>query len=92
MVPPFKKEETLAVRLDKNEIDLLRSGLAEWGGPAHATDDLAVAMGFEDAADLYTQVHRLEEVLSDSKALTAVDWKRALVATEVAFVSNNSSR
>ncbi len=41
-------------------------------------------MGFEDAADLYTQVHRLEEVLSDSKALPAVDWKRALVATEVA--------
>ena len=46
----------------------------------------------KDAADLYTQVHRLEEVLSDSKALHAVDWKRALVATEIAFVSNNSSR
>ena len=46
----------------------------------------------KDAADLYTQVHRLEEVLSDSKALPAVDWKRALVATEIAFVSNNSSR
>ena len=30
MVPPFKKEETLAMRLDKDEIDLLRSGLAEW--------------------------------------------------------------
>jgi len=88
MVPPFKKVETLAVQLGKDEIDLLRSGLAEWGGPAHATDELAVAMGFEDVADLYTQVHRLEEAVSESKPLTAADWKRALVATEVAFVSN----
>ena len=52
------------MQLGKDEIDLLRSGLAEWGGPAHAKDELAVAMGFEDVADLYTQVHRLQEAVS----------------------------
>ncbi len=35
MVPPFKKEETLAVRLDKDEIDLLRSGPSGWTGSRH---------------------------------------------------------
>ena len=77
----------IAVHLSEDEIDLLRSGLGEWGGPAHATDELAVAMGFKGVDDLHVQARRLRAALAGSIPLTVVDWTRALAATEVAFAS-----
>jgi hypothetical protein len=78
----------IAIQLDQQEIELLRSGLAEWGGPANATPELAVAMGFAGVEDLEVQARRLREALKDSIPLVAADWTRVLAATEVAFASN----
>jgi hypothetical protein len=78
----------IAIQLDQQEIELLRSGLAEWGGPANATPELAVAMGFAGVEDLEVQARRLREALKDSIPLSAADWTRVLAATEVAFASN----
>ncbi|WP_374539553.1 hypothetical protein, partial [Micromonospora aurantiaca (nom. illeg.)] len=45
--------DVVTVDLTSDQRFLLRRGLAEWGGPAHSTDELARVMGFQDRADLY---------------------------------------
>lgn len=52
-------QEAVDVPLSDEERRLLRAGLAEWGGPAHCTDEFAVAMGFRDVEDLLSQRDRL---------------------------------
>ncbi|MFJ2951492.1 hypothetical protein ACIO8H_28220 [Streptomyces sp. NPDC087226] len=74
--------------LTDGEIKLLRRALAEWGGPAHCSDHLAVGMGFADQHDLLDQCDRLRNALADDAPLTQVDWARVLVATEIVFVSD----
>ncbi|WP_331721612.1 MULTISPECIES: hypothetical protein [unclassified Streptomyces] len=74
--------------LTDGEIKLLRRALAEWGGPAHCSDHLAVGMGFADQHDLLDQCDRLRNALADDAPLTQVDWARVLLATEIVFVSD----
>jgi len=74
--------------LADDEIKLLRRALAEWGGPAHCSDQLAVGMGFADERDLLDQCRRLRLALTDDLPLAQVDWARALLAAEIVFVSD----
>jgi hypothetical protein len=45
-------------------------------------------MGFADARDLLDQCRRLRAALGNDVPLTAVDWARVLLATEIVFVSD----
>ena len=74
--------------LTGDESELLRRALGEWGGPAHASPEMAVAMGFADVADLLVQVRRLRGAFKDDQPIDPVDWARALLATEIVFVSD----
>ncbi|GHH86307.1 hypothetical protein GCM10018793_57670 [Streptomyces sulfonofaciens] len=74
--------------LADDQIKLLRRALAEWGGPAHCSDQLAVGMGFADKRDMLDQCRRLRLALTDDLPLAQVDWARALLAAEIVFVSD----
>ena len=58
------------------------------GYPARPTKELAVALGFADVLDFYRVTRRLEEVLRERTDLSSREAVRALVATEIAFVSD----
>jgi len=45
-------------------------------------------MGFTSTADLHNEGRRLREALRNSQPLTKDDWRRSLVATEIAFASD----
>lgn len=78
----------VSVELTDDERGLLLCGLLQWCGPARTTDELALAMGFRDTANLFSEVRRLRSALDARAALTVQDWERVLVATEVAFASD----
>ncbi|WP_091100448.1 hypothetical protein [Micromonospora citrea] len=81
--------DVVAVDLTSDERFLLRRGLAEWGGPAHATDDLARAMGFQDQADLHHgEGRRLIAALDRREPLTGSQWRKLLLSTEIVFASD----
>ncbi len=67
---------------------MLWAGLIEWGGPARCTNEMAVAIGFRDVADLLDTGYRIADQIKACRALTQLDWVRALLATEVAFASD----
>lgn len=74
--------------LEPDEIGLLVRGLLEWGGPAHANDDLARAMGFAGAEDFERRRGSLRSALQDDSPITSADWARILLATEIVFASD----
>ena len=82
-------EEPISVEPTERGRALLVRGLTEWGGPAQASPQLAVAMGFTGVEDL---VHgdgvRIQEALRHHRPLSRTDWNRALLATEIAFASD----
>ena len=80
--------ESIHLDLTDHERAILRSGLVEWGGPARVTQELAVAMGFKDQDDLFRDGDRLVEALESREPMTPRDWARAILATEIVFVSN----
>ena len=80
--------EPIAIELTADERRLLSAGLIEWSGPARCTDSFARAMGFADVEDLFLQSKRLVPALRDGQPLSRRDWTRALLATEVVFVSD----
>ncbi|MFC4049394.1 hypothetical protein ACFOY4_06850 [Actinomadura syzygii] len=71
-----------------DEVGLLRRALLEWGGPAHCSDELAVGMGFDGVDDLLDQCHRIRGALERDEPMSSLDWARALLATEIVFVSD----
>jgi hypothetical protein len=81
-------EQLVSVDLTESERDLLTRGLLEWIGPARPTEELAVALGFRGIADLLGDTQRLRAALKDEQPLSALDWARALAATEIAFASD----
>jgi hypothetical protein len=76
------------LQLSVIEIDLLRVGLLQWGGPANATNELAVAMGFGDSTSMVQDCMQMRRSLELYGALTPRDWTRALLALELAFASD----
>lgn len=80
--------EPVQLDLTDDERAVLRAGLAEWGGPARVTQELAVAMGFRDQADLFLEGDQIKGALEDREPLTPLDWARTVLATEIVFASN----
>ncbi|GAA3203952.1 hypothetical protein ACFO1B_42665 [Dactylosporangium siamense] len=76
------------LQLSAIEIDLLRAGLLQWGGPANAPNEFAVAMGFSDATSMVSDCMQIRRSLGVDGALTPRDWTRALLALELAFASD----
>jgi hypothetical protein len=81
-------DELIEFALDDSERRLLRWGLADWGGPARCTEEMAVAMGFRSIDDLFMEGDRLSATLERAEAMTRFDWCRVLLATEIVFASN----
>lgn len=67
------------VVLDEDERGFLRAALLDWGGPARPTDELAVAMGFTDAASLSSEAWVLWQRIEADESLTPGEWKRVLL-------------
>lgn len=67
---------------------VLRAGLLDWGGPAAPTDALAVAKGFKDAVRLREETRALWQKIEQAGSLTAGDWRRAMLAVEIVFISD----
>lgn len=80
--------DAVHVSLTTEERRFLLRGLGEWGGPARCTDQLAIGMGFEGLDQFDDAVERLREALKAGEPLSLEDWRRVLLATEVAFVSD----
>jgi len=80
--------ERIELTLTDREVEVLRCGLVEWGGPARVTQELAVAMGFRDQADLFREGDRLIEALQGRHPMSPLDWARVILATEIVFASN----
>lgn len=78
----------IVIELTDGERSMLRSGINEWGGPAAATDELALAMGFADRDDLHDHSARLWEAVKLASPMEALDWARVLVMTEFVFASD----
>jgi hypothetical protein len=84
----MEPSDLLRPDLDEFERNILCWGLIEWGGPARCTDEMAVAMGFGGAQDLFDATPRLIAAIRSGGPLPAVDWLRVLLATEIVFASN----
>lgn len=80
--------ETAEVELSHDERQVLDRGMVEWGGPAHCTEKFAAAMGFDNIRDLIDAGERIADDIESSRALTRRDWTRALLATEIVFISD----
>ena len=76
------------VDLADDERALLLEGLRQWGGSASPTHELAKAMGFESVRDLDVERRRIADDLEERHQLSARDWTRALVCTEVIIASD----
>ncbi|MFB2597473.1 hypothetical protein ACEXQE_06760 [Herbiconiux sp. P17] len=83
----FDLDELIYYDLSSIERKVLRHGLVEWGGPAHCTEELAVAMGFASIADLFAESKRITGALKESQPMRHIDWARTMLATEIVFMS-----
>lgn len=74
--------------LEPSEVELLVRALLEWGGPAHASDELARGMGFAGADGLLEQGRSFRNDLKNDVPIGGADWARILLATEIVFASD----
>lgn len=81
-------DELVTLALTDEEVSVLSKGLDQWGGPDDCSDEMAVAMGFENRWNLYAESRRISHALLSRQAMTRFDWTRALLATEVDFASD----
>jgi hypothetical protein len=88
MGPVEPPAELIALDLTDVEQRVLRSGLLEWGGPARCTAEMAVAMGFQSVDDLLRSGAVLAAAVHAGHPLSALDWRRTLLATEISFASD----
>lgn len=84
----FNPQELAHYDLMSIERDVLRCGLIYWGGPGRFTEQLAVAVGFSSIDNLSAESDRILEAISRSQPLTHIDWFRALLTTEIVFMSD----
>lgn len=82
--------EGARVRIDltDEENELLRAGVGRWSSTAQCTPEYAVAIGFTSVHDSEEQRKRIELLLQEGNELLPIDWARALLTTEIAFISN----
>lgn len=88
IIPPVSDDSRVPVSLDDMERRFLRSALLDWGGPAHPTDALAVALGFTSADNLSREAWALWGRIEAGDALTTGEWRQGLITVEVVFASD----
>ncbi|MGN8048831.1 hypothetical protein ACTJKO_11420, partial [Curtobacterium sp. 22159] len=71
-----------------DEVNVLRAGVREWGGPASLTEPVARAIGFTSVQDFFIQSQRIEACLRGGGSMSFAEWRRTLLATELVFVSD----
>lgn len=81
-------ETPIDIGLTNDERFVLDRGMAEWSGPAHCTEALAIAMGFESIQDFLEKMHHWRAELKARHPLARRDWTRMLLAAEISFVSD----
>jgi hypothetical protein len=81
-------DEPDAVVLDDQELQFLRAAMLEWGGPANATDELAVALGFASVETMSGETWALWKRIEAGEVLSNRDWRRVLLAAEIVFASD----
>lgn len=89
-VDPFRLNPKERVEYDLTAVErsVLRQGLLQWGGPAYCTEELSIAMGFTSVADLFDEAERIGAAIESCQPLRHIDWTRALLATEIDFMSD----
>ena len=80
--------ELLQADLTDGERRLLVSGLHEWGGPAKPTSEIAALIGFANIEELHEHGSAIARQIEAHEPLSAADWRRALLATEIVFASD----
>jgi hypothetical protein len=75
--------------LAADERELLAQGLSQWGGPASPTEAVVSVMGFADVAEFDSERRRIVSALRGNEALEQRDFLRALLATEIVFISDS---
>ena len=80
-------EDLIVVALTDEERYVLNYGLIDWNGPSECTESLAIAMGFTGLDDLEQESERIAASIMSGQPLTARDWTRALLSTEIIFAS-----
>jgi hypothetical protein len=80
-------DDSVSIDLSGEEWKMLFHGVLELSGPGRVDDVIAQAIGYRDAADLMAHRRNLLDALNQHRPLTARDWRRAQIATEVAFAS-----
>jgi hypothetical protein len=81
-------QEIVDVDLSDAERWVLNRGLTEWDGPAHCTEAIAAAMGFASVRAVSAEGSRIADDLQSGQPLARRDWTRALLATEIVYISD----
>lgn len=71
-----------------DEMNVLRAGVQEWGGPASLTEPVARAIGFTSVQDFFIHSQRIQACLRGGESMSFAEWRRTLLATELVFVSD----
>ncbi|TNC33112.1 hypothetical protein [Mumia zhuanghuii] len=79
--------EEVSLDLTRDEVHMLVYGLKDWSGPTDCTESLSRAFGFDGLDDFLAAGDRIANAISRREPLTVRDWTRALLATEVGWVS-----
>ena len=66
---------------------MLNAGLTDWFGPAHATDVVPQLFGYSDPKEMDSDHWRIAQAIRAGEPLSLRDWTRALLSTEIIFVS-----
>jgi hypothetical protein len=83
----LRPDDLVAPDLTSDERELLWQGLHQWGGPTRPTDAVARVIGFENVDAMHGEGQRIREAIRAGDPLSRHDWRRALVATEIAVAS-----
>jgi hypothetical protein len=79
--------ERRALSLSDEEALLMQQGLAQWGGPGSVSDPVAAFVGYPSAKAMDDDRPRLNRLLAEG-VMEPRDWRRVMLATEIAFVSD----
>lgn len=80
--------DTYALDFTDDQRQLPLGGLIEWAGPAHGHPLVAPLVGAATVGEFYELTTRLSEAIEDRQPLSALDWARALLLTEICWASN----
>lgn len=81
-------DEIVEPELAEAEVLFLRHAIGGiWGGPAKMTDEVAALLGYSDKASFSQDQERLVQCAEGAVPASREDWRRLLLAGELAFAS-----